>query len=131
MLVAFAGFALFAAQDLSLQPPRPAVECSAHMTSPRAMRGCLEDLLRDAEDDLDRAVAAASEEAAVSDLDSGSMFDAAGSLSRAQTAWIAYRDAECARRGALMFISDDSREQLVLDCQIGLTRARTRELQET
>ncbi len=128
MLVAFAGFAFLSAQGLALEAPRPAVECSAHMTEPRAMRNCLNDLLREAERSLADAVEAAQAEAAGSDLDSGGMFDAAGALERAQTAWTAYRDAECARRGALMFISDDARDQLVLDCQIAETRDRTREL---
>ncbi|MBR9824728.1 MAG: DUF1311 domain-containing protein [Alphaproteobacteria bacterium] len=130
MLVAFVGFALFTAQDLNLPMPRPAVECSSNMTNPRAMRDCLQDLLRDAERDLDAAVESARQETQVSDLDSGGMFDAAGALERAQDAWSAYRDAECARRGALMFIGEDQRDQLVLDCQVTETRARTRELQE-
>lgn len=130
MLVAFAAFAVLTAQGLDLPNPRPAVECSAQMTNPRGMRDCLRDLLREAERDLDAALEGAREEARSSDLDSGGMFDAEGALMRAQSAWTAYRDAECERRGALMFISQDGREQLVLDCQISTTRDRARELRE-
>lgn len=130
MLVAFVGLVLVSSQDLSLTPPRPAVQCATHMTNAGAMRNCLSDLLDTAEGQLETALEAAREEAAMSDLDSGSMFDAAGALERAHAAWTAYRDAECSRRGSLMFISEDSREQLVLDCQISLTRQRTTELQE-
>jgi len=129
MLVAFAGLALMSTQMPVFQPPRPAVECSSHMTDHGAMENCLEGLLRDAEDALETAVDAAAAEADASDEDSGGLFDAGGATARAQAAWETYRDAECDRRGALMFVSNEDRREMVLDCQISLTRARTRELE--
>ncbi len=110
--------------------PRPAVECAQHLTNARARHNCLEDLLGQAETQMDAAAAGASEEAELADLDSGGMFGAAAALEAAQAAWMAYRDAECARRGALMILSEDSRRDVLLDCQISLTRARTTELEE-
>lgn len=56
-------------------------------------------------------------------------FDATGHLETAQSAWLAYRDAECDRRTSLMFISAESREEIGLDCRITLTRARADELE--
>lgn len=130
-----AGWMLGASVDATGQmpdftPPRPAVECAEHLTDWPARRSCLRDLLETAEAGLDSAVEAARAEAAESDLDSGGHFDAAGHLERAQTAWLAYRDAECDRRTALMFIGADSREELGLDCRITLTRERTAELRD-
>lgn len=118
-----------AAQMPDFTPPRPAVECAEHLTDWPARRSCLRDLLDAAEEALAAAVEAAQAEAVESDLDSGGHFDAAGHLDRAQTAWTAYRDAECDRRTSLMFIGADSREELGLDCRITLTRARTAELE--
>lgn len=111
-------------------PSRPAVECAEHLTDLRARRACLESLLEASDDALEAAVAAARTEAAVSDLDSGGLFRAEANLEAAQSAWLVYRDAECSRRGALMFISDEAREEIGLDCRIALNRARTAELRE-
>jgi uncharacterized protein YecT (DUF1311 family) len=121
---------LMAAQPGPVELPRPAIECAEHLTDWRARRSCLRNLLSAAEDELAAAVRAAGEEAAMSDLDSGGQFGAERLLDTAQAAWSQYRDAECDRRGALMFISDQSREEIGLDCRISLTRARTRELRE-
>lgn len=108
---------------------RPMIECSEHMMEDRALRTCLEDLLEDAEDMLDEAEAAARAEASEIDLDMAGLADAGDRLDRAQTAWIAYRDAECERRAALLLIGDDA-EAVALDCRVALTRARSRELAE-
>jgi uncharacterized protein YecT (DUF1311 family) len=108
--------------------PRPAFECAEHVTDARARRSCLNDLLREAETDLQEAHQQARDEAREADLDSGSMFHAEASLDQAQAVWTRYRDAECVRRGSLMFVSAESREEIVLDCQIGLDRARATEL---
>lgn len=110
--------------------PRPAFECAEHVTDARARRACLNTLLREAETTLQAAHEQARDDAHESDLDSGSMFDAEASLDQAQSVWTQYRDAECVRRGSLMFVSDESREEIVLDCQIGLDRARAAELLE-
>ena len=110
--------------------PRPAVECAAHLTNPRARHNCLGDLLQEAEAAMAAAAAGAAEEAELADLDTGGMFGASAALEAAQGAWTTYRDAECARRGALMILSEESRRDVVLDCQIALTRARTTELSE-
>ena len=59
-----------------------------------------------------------------------SCLNALASLDEAQLRWLQYRDAECSRRGSLMFISEQSREEIVLDCQISLDRARAAELLE-
>jgi len=107
---------------------RPAVECAEHLMNDRARRNCLEDLLESANEQLEASHASAREEAGEFDLDTGSMFQAASNLDTAQAAWISYRDAECARRGSLMFVSEASREEIIIDCQIALTRARTTEL---
>lgn len=121
---------LGAAQMPEFGPVRPAIECAEFLTDWRARRSCLTGLLDDAEDALDAAAADARSEAAQSDLETASLFHAEEALVRAQSAWLAYRDAECDRRGALMFISDQSREEIGLDCRISLTRARTTELQD-
>lgn len=105
------------------------MECAEHLTDWRARRNCLNDLLDAAERRLETAVEAARAEAAESDLDSGGRFDATGHLETAQSAWLAYRDAECDRRTSLMFISAESREEIGLDCRITLTRARADELE--
>ncbi|WP_417490747.1 lysozyme inhibitor LprI family protein [Maricaulis sp.] len=110
--------------------PRPAFECAEHVTDARARRSCLNTLLREAETQLQAAQEQAREEARDSDLDSGGMFQAEASLDNAQAIWMQYRDAECARRGSLMFVSESSREEIVLDCRIALDRARAAELLE-
>jgi uncharacterized protein YecT (DUF1311 family) len=130
MLSLFLASLTLGAQMPEFAPPRPAVECAEHLTDWRARRGCLVGLLERAEDELAAAVDAAREEASGSDLDSGGLFHAEAALDAAQAAWTAYRDAECERRGALMFISAESREEIGLDCRISLTRARATELRE-
>ncbi|RKR04112.1 lysozyme inhibitor LprI family protein [Maricaulis maris] len=122
--------AALAGQDLAFPAPRPAVECSEHLTDWRARRNCLRDLLGTAEDGLETATDAAREEADEIDADSAGRFGARRALDAAQTAWTVYRDAECTRRAAAMFLSEESREEITLDCQIDLTRARARELAE-
>lgn len=122
-------WAISAVQMPEFTPPRPAVECSEHLTDWPARRRCLRGLLDDAEAALGRAADAALEEARNSDFDSGGHFGAEAHFETAQTAWHAYRDAECDRRTALMFIGEDSREEIGLDCRITLTRARTQELE--
>ncbi|SDL77745.1 lysozyme inhibitor LprI family protein [Maricaulis salignorans] len=109
---------------------RPAFECAEHVTDARARRSCLSALASAAADDLRAAHEAARQEARESDLDSGNLFNAEASLDQAQASWTRYRDAECVRRGSLMFISDSSREEMILDCQISLDRARAAELLE-
>ena len=95
--------------NLGAPNPRPAFECAEHVTDARARRSCLNAL----------ASAAA-----------GDLLNAEASLDEAQLRWLQYRDAECSRRGSLMFISEQSREEIVLDCQISLDRARAAELLE-
>tara|TARA_R110002073_G_scaffold313110_1_gene484856 strand:+ start:2188 stop:2586 length:399 start_codon:yes stop_codon:yes gene_type:complete len=116
----------------ALGPPnqRPAFECAEHVTDARARRSCLNALARNAETDLQAAHEQARYEAVEADLDSGSLFRAEASLDEAQDSWTRYRDTECVRRGSLMFVSESSREEIVLDCQIGLNRARASELLE-
>ena len=109
---------------------RPAFECAEHVTDDRARRNCLDNLLAQAESELAAAHEQASEDARESDLDSGSLFHAEASLDHAQEIWVQYRDAECTRRGALMFVSDASRAEIVTDCRIALDRARAQELLE-
>ncbi len=116
--------------ELGPPNPRPAFECAEYVTDARARRACLETLLREAETDLQAAQEQARDDARDSDLDSGSLFQAEASLDRAQSVWLQYRDAECVRRGSLMFVSESSREEIVLDCQISLDRARAAELLE-
>ena len=128
-----AGLWLFAGQAPAMPETgsaRPALECAEHVTDWRARRGCLVDLLETAADALDSAAEDAREEAAETDMDSGGMFRAEASFEAAQSAWLAYRDAECDRRAALMFLSAESREEIALDCRIALTRARAQELRE-
>ena len=86
-------------------------------------------MLRDAERELDAALENTRRDAEDADLDSGGMFRAAERLDTAQTHWQTYRDAECARQGALMFVSEDSRTDITLDCQVAMTRARASELE--
>ncbi|WP_417496369.1 lysozyme inhibitor LprI family protein [Maricaulis sp.] len=116
--------------SLGAPNPRPAFECAEHVTDARARRSCLNALASAAAGDLQTAHEAAREEARESDLDSGGLFNAEASLDEAQVSWLQYRDAECSRRGSLMFISEQSREEIVLDCQISLDRARAAELLE-
>jgi uncharacterized protein YecT (DUF1311 family) len=110
--------------------PRPAFECAEHLTDARARRSCLDALLRAAETQLQAAHMQARDDAEEADLDTGGRFEAEASLDRAQAVWLQYRDAECSRRGALMFVSAESREEIVLDCRVGLNRARAAELLE-
>lgn len=109
---------------------QPALACSEHVTNDRARRSCLRDLLETAEADMAQAAGGAREEAELADADTGGMFDAEGRLDAAQSAWLTYRDAECARRSALMILSDDARTEVDLVCRVGLTYARARELRE-
>ena len=130
MLSIVVGFlALGAAQGLEPQSARPVLECASSLTNPRDRRSCLNQLFGASEASLDAAHAAARTEASESDLDSGGRFHAATNLDNAQNAWAVYRDAECERRGALMFVSQESRDEIILDCRISLTRARTNELE--
>lgn len=122
--------AAMAVQDLTLPTPRPAVECAAHLTNWNARRNCLRELLETAGDRLDTAAEAARTEANAVDADSGGRFGAREAFDAAQSAWMTYRDAECTRRSAAMFLSEASREEITLDCQISLTRARADELAE-
>ncbi|WP_203292986.1 lysozyme inhibitor LprI family protein [Maricaulis parjimensis] len=124
-----AGFLLAGAQP-QFELPRPAVECAEHLTNWPARRSCLRRLLSDAEDQLETAEAGAREEAREIDLDTAGQFHAVDQLDAAQSAWLTYRDSECDRRVALMFISEDSREEIGLDCRISLTRARAGELRD-
>tara|TARA_R110002095_G_scaffold183845_1_gene161060 strand:- start:46 stop:444 length:399 start_codon:yes stop_codon:yes gene_type:complete len=110
--------------------PRPAFECAEHVTDARARRSCLDALLRTAETQLQSAHMQARDDAEEADLDTGGRLEAEASLDRAQAVWVQYRDAECNRRGALMFVSAESREEIVLDCRISLNRARAAELLE-
>ena len=122
--------AALGAQPLDLPTPRPAVECAEHLTNWGARRNCLRGLLNTAEDALDDAADAAREEADEVDADSAGRFGARAAFDTAQSAWLTYRDAECSRRAATMFLSADSREEITLDCQISLTRSRAHELAE-
>jgi uncharacterized protein YecT (DUF1311 family) len=129
MLSIIAGFmALGMAQDLEPQSSRPVLECASSLTNPSDRASCLSRLFDASVDALNAAQAAARIEAAESDMDSGGRFHAADSLDAAQSAWSSYRDAECLRRGALMFVSQASRDEIVMDCRISLTRTRTAEL---
>lgn len=110
--------------------PRPAFECAEHVTDARARRSCLDALAGTAASDLQAAHEAARQEARESDLDSGGLFNAEAGLDQAQASWVRYRDAECTRRGSLMLVSEQSREEIVLDCQISLDRSRASELWE-
>lgn len=130
MLLELAAGSLLAAAQPQFTPPRPAVECAEFLTDWRARRSCLRDLLSDAEDALSDAADGAREEARLIDEDTAGQFRAEAQFDAAQSAWIAYRDAECDRRVALMFISEQSREEIGLDCRISLTRDRARELRE-
>ena len=130
MLLELAAGYLLAAAQPQFETPRPAVECAEFLTDWRARRNCLRGLLSDAEDALSDAEAGARDEAQMIDLDTGGQFRAEAQLGVAQSAWLAYRDAECDRRVALMFISEQSREEIGLDCRISLTRDRARELRE-
>ena len=125
----FALAAASATQDLALAPRRPLVECSQHLTNDRARHNCLRDLLRTAERALDTTLDATRHEAEESDLDSGGMFRAEEMLETAHQHWQTYRDSECGRRGALMFVSEASRTDITLDCQVAMTRARRLELE--
>ena len=125
--------AMLAVQDGPPEPlrfpaPRPAVECAEFLTDWRARRNCLRNLLSEAEDRLDTVADAAREEADEVDADSAGRFGARRAFDAAQTAWTGYRDAECTRRSAAMFLSEASREEITLDCQISLTRRRADEL---
>ena len=108
---------------------RPMIECCEHLNDDRALRRCLEGLLSSAEDQLDGALEAASNEAAEIDLDMPGLADASAHLDIAHSAWTAYRNAECQRRASLLMIGDEG-EAVALDCRIVLTRARTTELRE-
>ena len=116
-------------QDLALEPRRPMLECSEHLSDARARHNCLRDLLRDAERGLGTSLDAARSEAEETDLDSGGMFQAAQWLETAHQHWTTYRDAECSRRAALMILSEESRTDVQLDCQVAMTRARRQELE--
>ncbi len=111
------------------RPVRPMIECSGHLNDDRALINCLGDLLDSAGDRLDAALDDARTEAAEIDLDMPGLADAMTRLEAAHSAWIAYRNAECQRRAALLMIGDDG-EAVALDCRIALTRARTTELIE-
>ena len=112
------------------EPPRPTLECAEHMSDDRARRACLRDLLDDAETELAAAVARAGQEAEDVDLMAAGRHGAQSRLETAQSAWLAYRDAECERRASLMLIGADDRGEIDIDCRIAVTRARTSELLE-
>ena len=115
---------LGASQLAPAGPLQPGVACAEHLTDWRARRSCLSDLLESAEDEMRVAANEAGQEAREIDLDTLSHFRAEASLRAAQDAWAAFRDAECARRSALMFVSEESREEMGLSCRIELTRER-------
>lgn len=124
--------ALAAIQADDLPPPlqrdfRPSVECAQHLTDDSARRSCLNDLLDTAEDQLDTALEAAREEASAIDMDMPGATAAEAHLEAAHTAWIAYRDAECARRASLLILGQHGEDER-LDCLVTETRARTAEL---
>jgi len=132
MLSSLAFLTLLAAQDT---PPtlqrdfRPSVECAEHLRDNDARADCLRDLLDDSEDALDDALEGARREADEIDADFPGFANARSALDAAHSAWINYRDAECARRSSLLLMGDGG-DDLERDCQITLTRARTAELLE-
>ncbi len=132
MLSSLLFLTLLAAQDTpqTLQRDfRPSVECAEHLRDDDARADCLRDLLEDSEDALDEALDTARREAGEIDEDFPGFANARAALDTAHAAWISYRDAECARRAALLLMGDGGRD-LQLDCQITLTRSRTAGLLE-
>lgn len=115
---------------IGMADARPTRECAVHLTAPRARRDCMNDLYTDAANALEAANHAAADEARDIDLTSGGLFGAERALDDARSAWAIYRDAECARRASLMMITDESRDEIVQDCRIVLTRARAAELRD-
>ncbi|MHA6289355.1 lysozyme inhibitor LprI family protein [Maricaulis sp. CAU 1757] len=122
---------LGASQLAPTAPLQPGVACAEHLTDWRARRSCLSDLLDSAESDMRDAANEAGQEAREIDLDTQAHFRAEASLRAAQDAWVVFRDAECARRSALMFVSEQSREEMGLSCRIELTRERTGQLEQS
>lgn len=108
--------------------PRPALECAEHVTDARARQNCLRDLLRTSESELTSAREWAASEAADVDLMHPGAGRAQSALEAAQTAWVAYRDAECARQASLMLIDEGTQDEIRMDCQIALNRDRIAEL---
>ena len=131
-----AGMAAFTAQGGGLPPslpadlpqPRPAVQCAAHMQDRGALRNCLEELEEDALERLDAVLANARAETTEIDADSVGQLNTAAELEASQTAWEAYVDAECERRGGLFLMPGSQAADLVLDCRISFIRERTDEL---
>ena len=115
---------------IGMTDARPTRECGAHLTDPRARKSCMDELFSETMDALEVAQQLAREDARDNDLITGGLFDAEQAFDAARIAWEIYRDAECTRRAALMMVAEDSREELVLDCRIILTRARAAELSE-
>ena len=132
MLTLISMIAALSAQDALPElnaPRRPAVECAEHVRDDSARRSCLRGLLDDSEESLDEALREARNEAEEIDMDFPGFANARAGLDAAHTAWITYRDAECERRAALLLMGEDG-DELALDCQIALTRARAAELRE-
>jgi len=128
MLFSLAAMMLLAQPEMEAAAARPAMECSQHLTDDGARRACLRDLMRAAQSDLEAAADSARAEARELDLDTGGMLDAAEAFGDAQSAWMRYRDAECARRSSRVMMGGAAREEISTDCRIALSRERAQEL---
>ena len=114
--------------EMDFPEVRPAVECARHLHDDRARRACLRDLESQADEALSAIAEAAAAEAGEIDRDTGGRFGAAGRFTAAQSAWTAYRDAECSRRSGLLILPEAQQEELAADCRISMSRARADEL---
>lgn len=118
---------LAAAASLAAAPPpkapaRPSPKCPGENTI--EINDCMSATLGAAEVELKRYLDAARKRLQSEAADDAGVAKALAGLDKAQSAWVAYREAEC---GAVYdyWSSGTIRGSMALTCQIDLTRART------
>lgn len=84
-------------------------QCTRSATMRKNAAACIESLLQVAEQDLTQAYAGRFQEARDADAKAGNE-NASNAIRRSNQAWLAYRDAECARRPA-----GDARKACIVD----------------
>jgi len=111
----------------SLSDESPLARCWKQANTRIELAPCLEKLLRDADDRLEKMHSEVARQAAELDRVTGYRSDNIGKFRASDARWHAYRDAECARQAQAMSPGTGSGD-VYLACRITLANERTRHL---
>ena len=105
----------------------PLARCWKQADTRVELRPCLEKLLQDADDRLQKLQSKVERQAAELDRVTGSRADNVGKVRTSDVRWRAYRDAECDRRAQAMSPGTGSGD-VYLACRISLANERMQHL---